>query len=925
MKNKLIVWIFVTIILLATALAANDPGHDTLYIEEDGDSDLNGSFGVLGNLTAYNMIFSGTSLDVRGDGVLSASSNNQIIGAGSYLSIQSLGNIYINTLTGTTSTVFLGDGADSVNLNITGTLEVGGQGVCLADGTNCLNGGAGNVTSVTAAAGPLSASPTTGAVIIDITVPTCTGSDKLTYDGSSFSCEADQTGSGDGTGGWTANAENTTTTLNVGIGTTSPQRILHVIESSSGTSLYQANSLALFENNGNYRIGIHTSNIGIGGVAFADPDDDLAGDISYYHNGDYMRFYVNNSERMRINGQGNVGIGTTNPGTTLDVAGSINATGDICITGGNCLSTVSAGGSGGAGWTNTSTTTSTSLNVSVDSGTLFVDSTNNNVGIGTSSPGGLLDVTFGTNNHITFQNTSTGNADDFVTGLGSIGFSRATDGALGLAGIYAYEGTDGATQPNLAIGARGDLVLVAGAAGNVFSANEIVRIDGSSGNVGIGTTSPDSELHVIGGLCVESSDSSCDATPGTVTATTFTGDLTGNADTATTANDLSCSECVAEGEITQNTLDDSEIATGGIGADSLAANSVDASELVSGAVTSRDVYPTAADDGRIRMAQIGCAGSWDTSCDAGNNGYVDYADNAGTLDSIDSTGFVQTSGAQTRSGNLNIYGTDTSGVYSNAPIEIREVNLVTTGQTSWAYAPALAFHWGGRTQTQLKLLSDGSLALGTADGTYTNFMADDIILSGEITGSGSSDTYGSITIDGSKSSYSGIHFEDVTGSGDVLMVHNTAGIQGFWDASGGWDWYFDDGILTAGSVPAARLTSGTSGTGAFTFPTSVTSAAFYYSSDERLKKDINQITGAVDLVNQLEGVSFKWNETNESSIGLIAQDVEKIIPEIVTTGGDGYKSIQYGNLVAVLIEAVKEQQAEIEDLRREIDEIKTLG
>jgi len=72
---------------------------------------------------------------------------------------------------------------------------------------------------------------------------------------------------------------------------------------------------------------------------------------------------------------------------------------------------------------------------------------------------------------------------------------------------------------------------------------------------------------------------------------------------------------------------------------------------------------------------------------------------------------VAKSGGNTISGNQNFYGTDTSGTYSNAPIEIREVNLVTTNQSSEAYAPELAFHWGGRAQTSVWLDYTGKLNL----------------------------------------------------------------------------------------------------------------------------------------------------------------------------------------------------------------------
>ncbi len=99
-------------------------------------------------------------------------------------------------------------------------------------------------------------------------------------------------------------------------------------------------------------------------------------------------------------------------------------------------------------------------------------------------------------------------------------------------------------------------------------------------------------------------------------------------------------------------------------------------------------------------------------------------------------------------------------------------------------------------------------------------------------------------------------------------------------------------------------------------------ASFIYSSDESLKANITQLNNALEKVKQLEGVSFNWKDTGRKDMGLIAQDVEKIIPEIVHTSEEGLKSVEYGNLVAILIEAVKEQQEEIDSLQKQIDELR---
>lgn len=95
--------------------------------------------------------------------------------------------------------------------------------------------------------------------------------------------------------------------------------------------------------------------------------------------------------------------------------------------------------------------------------------------------------------------------------------------------------------------------------------------------------------------------------------------------------------------------------------------------------------------------------------------------------------------------------------------------------------------------------------------------------------------------------------------------------------------------------------------------------AYFYSSDRSLKTDIKPLRNALSNILKLEGVSFVWKQNGKHNIGLVAQDVERIYPELVTTNPTtGLKSVEYGNLVAPLIEAVKEQQKEIESLREEI-------
>jgi len=85
-------------------------------------------------------------------------------------------------------------------------------------------------------------------------------------------------------------------------------------------------------------------------------------------------------------------------------------------------------------------------------------------------------------------------------------------------------------------------------------------------------------------------------------------------------------------------------------------------------------------------------------------------------------------------------------------------------------------------------------------------------------------------------------------------------------------------------------------------------------SDVALKEDINTISDALTKILNLRGVSYSRKDTKQKSIGVIAQEVEKILPEVVENGE--YKSVAYGNIVALLIEAVKDLNREIQLLKK---------
>ena len=102
----------------------------------------------------------------------------------------------------------------------------------------------------------------------------------------------------------------------------------------------------------------------------------------------------------------------------------------------------------------------------------------------------------------------------------------------------------------------------------------------------------------------------------------------------------------------------------------------------------------------------------------------------------------------------------------------------------------------------------------------------------------------------------------------------------------------------------------------------------FASSDERLKDNIKIIENPIEKVEQLRGVEFQWNGLQNSyasgsyDSGIIAQDVEKVLPQIVKEKRSGYLGVRQERLVGLLIEAIKDQQKQIDELECQIEEIR---
>ena len=126
---------------------------------------------------------------------------------------------------------------------------------------------------------------------------------------------------------------------------------------------------------------------------------------------------------------------------------------------------------------------------------------------------------------------------------------------------------------------------------------------------------------------------------------------------------------------------------------------------------------------------------------------------------------------------------------------------------------------------------------------------------------------------------------------------------------------------TTKTTGALKVTGGVGISGALNVGGDVVA---YASSDERLKDNIELISNPIEKVQSLKGVTWNWNENADElqkslpNVGVIAQDVEKVLPQLVHDRDNGFKGVDYAKLTGLLIEAIKEQQKQIDELKSKL-------
>ena len=237
-------------------------------------------------------------------------------------------------------------------------------------------------------------------------------------------------------------------------------------------------------------------------------------------------------------------------------------------------------------------------------------------------------------------------------------------------------------------------------------------------------------------------------------------------------------------------------------------------------------------------------------------------------------------------GNTSITG------FANASVSVNSA-LLTVG-TSFIANTTGAYHTGIVNAASINIGGSGFIANATA-----------VLIAKPLTANGSTGT-----------------------AGHVLFSNGTVGSP-YWAAAAGATAADDTTTNGTRYVLFANQTSGSIST-AYVSSTkltynpstgTLTSTVLTASSDEKLKTNINTIIDPISVINGLRGVSFDRIDTKQKDFGVIAQEIEKVLPDVVHQDFDGYKSVSYNSIIGFLIEGMKHQTEKITQLENKLDEI----
>jgi len=266
---------------------------------------------------------------------------------------------------------------------------------------------------------------------------------------------------------------------------------------------------------------------------------------------------------------------------------------------------------------------------------------------------------------------------------------------------------------------------------------------------------------------------------------------------------------------------------------------------------------------------------------------------------------------------------DVWAIYRNTSSNSGQESKLTIGYAS-ASDPSYSWWWGQA--DRLGIFPDGRVVIGDEENPSAKLhVVGDIYATGDITCGGSCAGGGGggglPVTDGSD--WMDLNVSNTDGYSEIRWADDTDDRLRFYFE----DWAGIDDNEVMSLLPIGYVGIGTTNPG---YELEVAGDIAYWNgiydiSDARLKENITALTGALPKLEAINGVYFNMKgEMNRGrEVGVIAQDVENVLPEAVSEGADGYKRVDYTKLVPLLIEAVKEQQDQIDALEKEVELLKS--
>jgi hypothetical protein len=415
------------------------------------------------------------------------------------------------------------------------------------------------------------------------------------------------------------------------------------------------------------------------------------------------------------------------------------------------------------------------------------------------------------------------------------------------------------------------------------------------------------------------------------------------------SDDAVDSEHIADGAIdlahmSANSVDSDQYVDGSIDRVHLAADIVDGSKIADDSINSEHYVDGSIDNAHLAADSVNGAKIADDSIDSEHiaDGAVDLAHMAADSvdgskiadDSIDSEHYVDGSidtahiaadavtyaKIQNVSATNRILGRDSAGagvIEEITPAALRTMINVEDGAT------------GDQTAAEIRtLVGTGNSNFVPAEGSSGTFLAHDGVFRTPSyttnTDTNTQNTYSTSVVDSSGiklrlsgAGHDGDTTDDVTfaAGSNVSIVRTDASTITISSTDTNTTYTRSDFINQDVNTNSSVTFADVSATG---------DIVAYASSDERLKDNIEVISNPIEKVQQLKGVTWDWNDNADElqkslpNVGVIAQDVEKVLPQVVKDRDNGFKGVDYDKIVGLLIEAIKDQQTQIDELKSKL-------